>query len=65
MAQLSADADGTVLTIEQAAERAAEQVTAVAGTQTVPLAAADGRVMAQDVVAPVALPPFANAAVDG
>ncbi|MFC5419175.1 gephyrin-like molybdotransferase Glp [Bosea eneae] len=65
MAQLSADADGTVLTIEQAAVRAAEQVTAVAGTQTVPLAAADGRVLAQDVVAPVALPPFANAAVDG
>lgn len=65
MAQLSADSDGIVLTIEQAAVRAAEQVTAVAGTQTIPLAAADGRVLAQDVVAPVALPPFANAAVDG
>lgn len=65
MAQLSADADGPVLTIEQAAARAAEQVTAVAGTEIVPLAAADGRVLAQDVVAPVALPPFANSAVDG
>ncbi|MGE7471617.1 molybdopterin molybdotransferase MoeA, partial [Bosea sp. NPDC003192] len=67
MAQLSADADvfGQMLTIEQAAERAAEHVVAVAGTEIVPLAAADGRVLAQDVVAPVDLPPFANSAVDG
>jgi len=67
MAQLSADADafGPMLTIEQAAERAAEHITAVAGSETVPLAAADGRVLAADIVAPVDLPPFANSAVDG
>lgn len=67
MAQLSADADafGPMLTIEQAAELAAERVAAVAGTETVALALADGRVLAQDVVAPVDLPPFANSAVDG
>lgn len=65
MTQLSADAGGPVLTIEQAAARAAEQLTPVAGTQTIPLAAADGRVLAQDVVAPIGLPPFANSAVDG
>lgn len=67
MAQLSADADafGPMLTIEQAAERAAEHITAVAGTETVPLAAADGRVLAADIVAPVDLPPFGNSAVDG
>lgn len=67
MAQLSADADafGPMLTIEQAAERAAERIVAVAGTETVALAAADGRVLAVDVVAPVDLPPFANSAVDG
>ncbi|MGX1787805.1 molybdopterin molybdotransferase MoeA [Bosea sp. NPDC055332] len=67
MAQLSADAEafGPVLTIEQAAERAAQRIAAVAGTELVPLAQADGRVLAQDVVAPVDLPPFANSAVDG
>jgi len=65
MAQLSAHADGPVLTIEQAAERAAERIAAVAGTETVALAVADGRVLAQDVVAPLDLPPFANSAVDG
>jgi molybdopterin molybdotransferase len=67
MAQLSADADafGQMLTIEQAAERAAERVTAVVGAETIPLAAADGRVLAQDVIAPIDLPPFANSAVDG
>lgn len=67
MAQLSADADafGPMLTIEQAAERAAGHIAAVAGTETIALAAADGRVLAADVVAPVDLPPFANSAVDG
>lgn len=67
MAQLSADADafGPMLTIEQAAERAAGRIASVAGVETVPLAAADGRVLAQDVAAPVDLPPFANSAVDG
>lgn len=67
MAQLSADADafGPLLTIEQAAERAAGRIASVAGVETVPLAAADGRVLAQDVAAPVDLPPFANSAVDG
>jgi len=67
MAQLSADADvfGPMLTIEEAAERAAERIAAVTGVETVPLAAADGRVLAQDVIAPIDLPPFANSAVDG
>jgi molybdopterin molybdotransferase len=67
MAQLSADADafGPMLTIEQAAERAAEHILPVAGVETISLSAADGRVLAQDVMAPVDLPPFANSAVDG
>lgn len=67
MAQLSADADafGPMLTIEQAAERAAEHILPVAGIETIPLSVADGRVLAQDVIAPVDLPPFANSAVDG
>ncbi|WP_186420444.1 gephyrin-like molybdotransferase Glp [Bosea sp. CS1GBMeth4] len=67
MAQLSADADafGPMLTVEQAAERATGRITTVAGVETVPLAAADGRVLAHEVVAAVDLPPFANSAVDG
>jgi molybdopterin molybdotransferase len=67
MAQLSADADafGPMLTIEQAAGHAAERIAAVTGSETVPLAAADGRVLAADVIAPLDLPPFANSAVDG
>jgi molybdopterin molybdotransferase len=35
------------------------------GIETVPLARADGRVLAGDLVAPLDLPPFDNAAVDG
>src|SRR5262249_8164156 len=34
-------------------------------TETVPLAAARGRVVAQDIIAPINLPPFDNSAVDG
>ncbi|MGN8095113.1 molybdopterin molybdotransferase MoeA [Methylobacterium sp. 22177] len=37
----------------------------LSGTETVPLADADGRVLADDVIAPLDLPPFDNAAVDG
>lgn len=67
MAQLSADADafGPMLTIEQAGEHAAERIAAVTGVETIQLAAADGRVLAADVIAPLDLPPFANSAVDG
>ena len=51
--------------IEEAVAQIAERFPVVAGIETVPLAAADGRVAAQDVFARNALPPFANAAVDG
>jgi molybdopterin molybdotransferase len=37
----------------------------VTGTETVPLAEADGRVLAGPILAPVDLPPFDNSAVDG
>jgi molybdopterin molybdotransferase len=37
----------------------------VAGCETVPLAQADGRILAADILAPTALPRFDNAAVDG
>lgn len=38
---------------------------AISGTETVALAAAGGRVLAEPVVAPLDLPPFDNSAVDG
>lgn len=68
MAQLSEDAKvfgGPLMTIEQAAALAAERISAVAEIETMPLALADGRVLAADIVAPRDLPPFANSAVDG
>lgn len=68
MAQLSEDAKvfgGPLMTIEQAAALAAERISAVAESETMPLALADGRVLAVDIAAPRDLPPFANSAVDG
>jgi molybdopterin molybdotransferase len=67
MAQLSRDdeAFGALMTLEQAGERVAALVAPVSGTETVPLAAADGRVLADTILAPLDLPPFANSAVDG
>ena len=43
----------------------AERVQPVTETERVPLAAARGRVLAADVIAPLDLPPFDNSAVDG
>lgn len=68
MAQLSRDSEafgGALMTLEQAGERVAALVQPVSGTQVLALADADGRVLAQDVVAGLDLPPFANSAVDG
>ena len=41
------------------------RLSVVAAAETVPLAQADGRILAVDVLAPMALPPFDNSAVDG
>jgi molybdopterin molybdotransferase len=68
MAQLSDDCfafGGALLSIEDGRARIAERVTPVAGTEDLPLLDADGRVLAQDLMAPIDLPPFDNAAVDG
>ena len=68
MAQLSRDDEalgGPLMTLEQAGARVAAMVAPVAGVERVPLALADGRVLAEDVAAPGDLPPFANSAVDG
>ena len=68
MAQLSDDCfafSGPLMPVADAEGLIAERVVPVEGVETVPLRAAAGRVLARDVIAPVALPPFDNSAVDG
>jgi len=68
MAQLSADcfASGAkILSIEDAVAAIAARFNAVEGIEAVALIDADGRVLADDLIATVALPPFTNSAVDG
>lgn len=68
MAQLSDDCfafGGPLQTVDDAVALIVSRLVAVEECEKVPLAMADGRVLAQDLVAPFALPPFANAAVDG
>src|SRR5207248_208303 len=68
MAQLSDDCfafGGPLLSIAHVERLIGERVTPVAETEIVALVQAHGRVLARDVVAPIALPPFDNAAVDG
>jgi molybdopterin molybdotransferase len=68
MAQLTDDCfafSGPLLPITVAERLIRERVSPVREVETVPLGAALGRVIAQDVVAPLSLPPFDNSAVDG
>src|SRR5579883_1354173 len=68
MAQLSDDcfAYGTaLLTVAEALALIDARVVPVVGSESVPLRAALGRVLAEDVVAAIDLPPHANSAVDG
>ncbi|HEY5964068.1 MAG TPA: molybdopterin molybdotransferase MoeA, partial [Xanthobacteraceae bacterium] len=68
MAQLTDDCfafSGPLLPIQDMERMIAERVQAVSETETVRLAAARGRVLAADVIAPLDLPPFDNSAVDG
>jgi molybdopterin molybdotransferase len=68
MAQLTDDCfafSGPLMPIADMERLIAERVAPVAETETVPLMAARGRVLAADVIAPLDLPPFDNSAVDG
>ncbi len=53
-----------MLTVSAALSRVLGEI-AVMPSETVPLAEAFGRVLAQDVVSPVAVPPWDNSAMDG
>lgn len=55
----------TPLTLDAALALLAERLRPVAGVESLPLADAAGRILAADLVAPFAVPPHDNAAVDG
>jgi molybdopterin molybdotransferase len=68
MAQLSSDLEAfgePMRSVDEAANHIAGTLVPVADVETVPLAQADTRVLAHDLIAPMALPPFTNSAVDG
>jgi molybdopterin molybdotransferase len=68
MAQLSDDCfafGGPMMSVDEAVGIIAARVTAVRDIETVPLAEADGRILAHDISASLPLPPFTNSAVDG
>lgn len=68
MAQLSDDCfafGAAPMRLAEAALLLRQRVSPVEGTEQVPLAAALGRVLAAQLVAPISLPPFDNSAVDG
>jgi molybdopterin molybdotransferase len=68
MAQLSDDCfafGGPMMSVDEAVAIIAARVTAVRDIETVALDAADGRVLASGIAAPLPLPPFTNSAVDG
>jgi molybdopterin molybdotransferase len=68
MAQLSDDCfafGGPMMSVDEAVAIIAARVSAVGDIETVPLTAADGRILADGISAPLPLPPFTNSAVDG
>jgi molybdopterin molybdotransferase len=68
MAQLSDDCfafGGPMMSVDEAVGIIAARVAAVQDIETVALEAADGRILASAIAAPLPLPPFTNSAVDG
>lgn len=68
MTQLTSDAlaiGHALMRLDAAQSAIFERVRALPSVEAVRLDAADGRVLAADLIAPLDLPPFANSAVDG
>lgn len=68
MAQLTNDCfafGGELMSVDAARALILERLSPVAGTEVLSLVEADGRVLAEDVFAPLDLPSFDNSAVDG
>ncbi|MBV8399698.1 MAG: molybdopterin molybdenumtransferase MoeA, partial [Acetobacteraceae bacterium] len=56
---------GALMTVDEAIEQIERRLEPVVEAENVPLLAAAGRALAQDIVAGMDLPPHANSAVDG
>jgi len=54
-----------MMTVAETIALIASRLQPLAESESVPLGEADGRILARDLIAPMALPPFANSAVDG
>jgi molybdopterin molybdotransferase len=68
MAQLTDDCfafNGPLLPVAAAEQLIAERIAPVDGSESVALTRAQGRVLVNDVVAPISVPSFDNSAVDG
>ncbi len=68
MGRLSCDgpeAGSAPMRVDEALRVIRGSLGAISGVETVAVAAAGGRVLAEEVVAPLDLPPFDNSAVDG
>ncbi len=68
MAQLSDDCfaqGGPLMRVDEARKLLAETITPVTDSEAVPLHDALGRILAEDIVSPVNIPPAPNSAVDG
>jgi molybdopterin molybdotransferase len=59
------DAAPAAMRVAEAVALIRDRLPVLSGIEVVDLPCADGRVLAEDVIAPIALPPFDNAAVDG
>lgn len=68
MAQLTDDCfafDGPLIRADDALARIRERLVPIADSVCVPVSSALGRILAEDVIAPHSIPPYANSAVDG
>ena len=68
MAQLTDDCfafDGPLITAAAALDHILTKLVCVAEPEPCPVSKALGRILAQDVIAPLPIPPYANSAVDG
>jgi molybdopterin molybdotransferase len=68
MVQLSNDCfafGGPMRSVDETVALIASRLSPVEETEAVSLVESDGRILSKDIVAPIALPPFANSAVDG
>jgi len=62
---IDCDSDPSLLTVNQVHEKLENLTQPVSGTERVAIRSALGRVLDQDVVSPINVPPYSNSAMDG